>query len=294
MDRNCRFMGFSNAAVLARARGIGKTIAAPGLLAQRCGMVLRTAALEDITIEDADSFRHVGLVRALERRLRRDGATFAVPDADSAYSSDDTMLLNHAFWQPRGTLEVLPAPSLFADQLVHAGWHHVAGCALGDHAASSDGLLLAEAVASAFDIYLVGRLLGHAPDSSFLATQVPRMQEAAETAGASALDFERVLEQASREPERSFELLRQLLFDVATDLVACEDTHAAAAVLDRATERELWMLLHHYEVTTWVLYARAYATSRAPDSEVRRVDGALRAAPDALAWLEREWLGEPT
>ena len=41
---------------------------------------------------------------------------------------------------------------------------------------SPEGFLLGESIASAFDMYLVGRLLGHSPDASFLETQVPAME----------------------------------------------------------------------------------------------------------------------
>jgi hypothetical protein len=50
-------------------------------------------------------------------------------------------------------------------------------------------------------------------------------------------------------------------------------------------------LLHHYELSNWVLYARAYVgRAPGPDERVRAVDQALRAEGDALAWLTSEWL----
>ena len=42
----------------------------------------------------------------------------------------------------------------------------------------SSALFFAESIASAFDVYLVGRLIGQRPDSDFLQTQLPIMREA--------------------------------------------------------------------------------------------------------------------
>jgi hypothetical protein len=51
------------------------------------------------------------------------------------------------------------------------------------------------------------------------------------------------------------------------------------------------MLLHHYELPTWVLYARAYANDSEPNKTVRDADKAMRTAADSLAWLQTSWLG---
>ena len=50
-------------------------------------------------------------------------------------------------------------------------------------------------------------------------------------------------------------------------------------------------LLHHYQLSNWILYSRAYAV-RAGDTDevVRSLDAELRAAPDSLGWLEEHWL----
>ncbi|HZO13638.1 MAG TPA: hypothetical protein VFB62_10275, partial [Polyangiaceae bacterium] len=147
-------------------------------------MKLRPRSLDELTIVDEPSFRHVYLYADLKQRLRDDDVRFAVPEPDSPLSHDPQVtLLNLGFWHPGGIAEILPEDLIAADQLVHCAWHHLAARALGDEARSSDGLLMAEAVASAFDLYLVGRLLGHAPDSDFLETQVPAMTDAALASG---------------------------------------------------------------------------------------------------------------
>jgi hypothetical protein len=253
--------------------------------------MLRALALGDLTIDDERSFRHVGIYQELKRAMTAASPRFLAPDSNSGLARHDpVLLLNLAFWNPDDVAEVLVDDHLAADQLAHNAWHHLAHRALGEHARSADGMLLAEAIASAFDVYMVGRLVGHAPESDFLETQVPAMSEAAFAAGLDDSDFEKLIERMTREPERCFEELRELLFDTATALVIAPDLEAAGAVLSRASERSMGALLHHYELSSWILYARAYAASLEPCEHVRAIDRELRAADDPIAWLERHWL----
>ena len=247
-------------------------------------------ALDDITIEDASTLRHVGVYAALVLRLRRDGICFAIPDADELATQDATRLLNLAFWHPGGVAEILPEPVITADQLAHNAWHHVADEALGASSRSAAGLLLAESVASAFDVYLVGRLLGHVPDAPFLESQVPAMADAAAAAGLDEAGFERLLARMSEAPEGAFEQLRSLLYDVAIGLAESRDADEAATILAAHAEHPFAHLLHHYELPTWVPFARAYADPAAPSGPAEEADAALRAAPDAMAWLEDHWI----
>lgn len=258
-------------------------------------MPLRSLTLRQLTIDDEGSFRHVGLYHALKQVLIDDGFRFRVPAPGSpgAYWGR-VLFLNLTFWNASEPNDVLVSELIPADVVTHAAWHHLARRALSAPGGgpSADALFLGEAVASAFDLYLVGRLLGHAPDSSFLQTQVPAMADVAEDAGLSEQEFEALLESVAADPERAFEDLRALLFDAATALIGCDSVDRAADVLDGLAPRRFAPLLHHYELSNWILYARAYAPQAlGPDPRVRAVDTALRQAPVALDWLEREWLG---
>ncbi len=133
---------------------------------------------------------------------------------------------------------MLAGESIEADVVAHAAWHHLAarafapsaGGAAGDKSgrprealSAIDTLFLGEAIASAFDVYLVGRLLGHAPRSTFLETPVPAMAETASAAGLSERAFAALLADLARRPERAFEDLRELLCDATAALFACRD-----------------------------------------------------------------------
>ncbi len=199
------------------------------------------------------------------------------------------LLLNLGFWQPKDGGDVLIGERIPADVVAHVGWHHLASRALGSASATAVGMFLGESIASAFDLYLVGKFLVDAPRANFLTTQVPAMAEVAESAGLSATGFARLLEQMAAAPEDAFSELRALLFAVSTQLVRARGPEAAAAVLARHEKHRFFPLLHHYNLANWVLFARAHGA--AGDSRrVLQIDRALRRG-DALGWLTEHWLG---
>jgi hypothetical protein len=256
----------------------------------RTSSTLPSLTLAELGIDDEGSFRHVGLYAKLKSSLEQAGSQFAVCEGGLGRAQ----LLNLGFWRPGEWVEVLPEAFISADQVMHNAWHVLVGKWLGDSASSGPGLLLAESVASAFDVYLVGRLIGHSPDSDFLCSQVPAMREAAEEAGQSAPEFALLLEQFSRKPEESFEQFRQLLFNLSLALVGAADVvQADGIVREMCHAHPLGSLVHHYELPTWVLQARAAGGDLKQHPQVEAMDGALRQAVDAVQWLEENVVPDP-
>ena len=255
-------------------------------------LTLRTRTIDELVIEDERSFRHVGLYADLKEILRRDRYQVRILPASLAGRWDRALFLNLAYGGAGEGGDVLEGDHLPADVVAHAAWHHLAARAFGGGVQSADALFLGEAIASAFDVYLVGRLLGHAPESSFLETQVPAMAEAAEAAGLSDAAFEALLEGIARDPEGAFEDLRALLVDATRALVVCNGADEALAALAPFDARRFGPLLHRYELSNWVLYARAYAAGGlAPDAKAREIDRALRAdGVVAIDWLAEKWV----
>jgi hypothetical protein len=287
-------------------------------------LALQTRTIDELTIDDERSFRHVGLYADLKEVLRRDGYKVRILPESLSGRWDRALFLNLTFWGAGEGGDVLQESQIPADVVAHAAWHHLAARAFGvavdvarphsspssesaavqvarphsspssesGGALSADALFLGEAIASAFDVYLVGRLLGHAPESSFLETQVPAMAEAAQAAGLSDQGFEALLAGIARDPEGAFEDLRALLVDVTRALVVCTSADDALAALAPFDARRFGPLLHRYELSNWVLYARAYAgAALGPDPRVRLVDSALRAeGVVAIDWLTEKWV----
>jgi hypothetical protein len=260
---------------------------------------LRSITLDELTILDEASFAHVAVYAQLKRSLRDPSLRFCVPEPGSQLSWDRAAFLNLTFWNANEA-DVLCEDSIPADVVAHVAWHHLAAPQLArldpESAATptAAALFLAEAIASAFDLYLVGRLLHNTPDSDFIETQVSIMGEAAGEAGLSAPAFAALLEHVVADPERAFEDLRELLFDVSRDLLACSGARDAQLVLERFADHRFGSLLHHYQLSNWVLYARAFGAA-APNQEraVLELDATLRAAPVALDWLIEHWMERP-
>lgn len=251
-------------------------------------MRFRSVLLGDLEIEDEGSFSHVALYGDLKHIASEHRLSFLVPDRGEL-PWDDVALLNLTYWTP-GVADVLAAPRIPADVVAHVVWHHLCARSVPPGMKAN---LLGESVASAFDFYLVGRLLGRSPDSSFLETQVPRMAAAAEDAGADPEALETLLRDAAEEPERAFEDLRELLFDTSLALAEASSVEDAAAALSRAKEHRFGAIVHHYELSNWVI--RSKLERLAPDATkdeaaALEVDRALREAPDAVGWLEASWV----
>lgn len=256
--------------------------------------VLSNRTLDTLTIDDEKSFRHVALYGDLKEALIRARYPFRVLPESSAGRWDRALFLNLTFWGANDGGDILAEASLPADVVAHVAWHHLAARALADGpgaALSSAALFLGEAIASAFDVYLVGRLLGHAPKSEFLATQIPAMADSASAAGLEDDDFEVLLRGIADDPEKAFEDLRSLLFDATTSLMACKSASEALDALGSFDGHRFASLRHHYELSNWVLYARAYANDAGGAGDrAREIDRQLRAAPVSLDWLTKAWL----
>lgn len=258
-------------------------------------MALRTVSLDELTIDDERSLAGVALYARLKRALTKGGHRFHVPDARTSVSWDRALFLNLTYWSATEGADVLQEPRIAADVVAHAAWHHVANDRLarltGQSRPCVEAMLLSESIASAFDLYLVGRLLVSHPDSEFVTSQVPIMAECAEVAGLSDAGFEALMESVADDPERAFGELRALLYDASVALFACGDGPSAQRVLEGFEAHRFAALLHHYQLSNWILYGRAYG---APNAEASRAVGAvheaLKSAPDAIAWLDREWL----
>jgi hypothetical protein len=256
----------------------------------------RLVTLDDLTIDDRTSFSGIAIYARLEGILRGSGHRFRIPEEGQTVSWDRALFLNLTYWNEDEGADVLCDDHIPADVVAHVAWHEVVRRELARRSGptpappSPEALFLSESIASAFDLYLVGRLLARAPDCDFVTTQVPLMAECAQEAGLPQAGFSALLEEVVRQPERAFEDLRALLFEAASALVVCPGVADAQAVLERLADRRFAPLLHHYQLSNWILYARAYARPLGADPVATEVDGALRQAPVALEWLDRHFV----
>jgi hypothetical protein len=266
---------------------------------------LRSVSLDELTILDEADFAHVAAYAQLKRALRASGCQFRIPATASVpLSWDRAVFLNLTFWSADEGGDVLCDDNISADVIAHVAWHSVCATQLEKllpaqkapkkPKPSPSALFFGESIASAFDVYLVGRLIENVPDSDFLETQLPIMSEAAQEAGLSEDEFAALVSSMSQDPERAFEDLRALLFDVTRALLPCNNAIDAELVLERFADHRFGSLLHHFQLSNWLLYARAYGADD-PEQEraVLELDAKLRAAPVSLDWLLEHWVEQP-
>jgi hypothetical protein len=258
-------------------------------------MALRDAFLEELTIDDDAVFSGIALYRGLKRHLAESSHRFRVADSATPLSWDRALFLNLTFWSPQDGADVLCDDHVPADVLAHVALHHIVNAELakvaGDTVPSPAALFFGESIASAFDLYLVGRLIVNAPHADFIVTQLPIMAEAAEQAGLSEGAFAQLIDGVAHDPERAFEDMRVLLFDVSMALHGCAGVNDALAILTRHASHRFASLLHHCQLSNWILYARAHAKpDAAQDDAVRNFDAALRRAPCSLDLLAQNWV----
>jgi hypothetical protein len=257
-------------------------------------MPLRTVSLGELTIDDESAFASIPLYPRLKAVLAGAGHRFYLPAEGTAFSWDRALFLNLTFWNGDEGSDVLVDEHLAADVVTHIAWHHVVGgrvARAAGGARSALAMLFSESIASAFDLHMLGRLWREAPGSEFVTTQVPILSEAAQEAGMTDDDFATLMTELSDDPDRAFEDLRQLLFDAGSALLSCRDVVSAQEQLERFAGHRFAALLHHYQLSNWILYARAYAVAAPPaDEVVRGFDASLRQAPRSLTWLAENWL----
>lgn len=107
--------------------------------------------LDQLTVEDERSFRHVGLYGDLAQIVAESGYRFRVLPKGKGPRVQRALLLNLTFWDGQGG-DVLVDERLAADVVTHVAWHHLGAESMGAAAATPIGLSFNEAIASAFDL----------------------------------------------------------------------------------------------------------------------------------------------
>jgi hypothetical protein len=253
---------------------------------------LQRVTLDALRIDDERAFSHIGLYGELKQVLHKSQQQFLIPAPGATLSWDRATFLNLTYWNVGLATDVLCEARIPADVVAHIAWHSLAATNLhGNAAPTAQAMLFGEAIASAFDLYLIGRMVNHVPDAEFVETQIPIMAEAAAEAGADEAAFTALIESVAENPEQAFEDLRALLFDAARQLLTCTTPESAQTVFESLAGHRFGCLLHHYQLSNWLLHVRAHgAHDEAIDATVADMDAQLRAAPVSLNWLAEHWL----
>jgi len=172
-------------------------------------------------------------------------------------------LLNLVHWDVATHLEYLDERAVYADQLCHFAAHQLIDALLGSR--DPYALLFAEAFASALDFYLLGKLIQAGEETGFLIETIESF-----TTYYELYDSEDQLELVlTRTGEAPFTLMAEVadyLFQCAILLMSKADPGEIMQALGWLAEGPLYPLVHHYNVSNWVLAIRVRCPAPGPDT----------------------------
>ena len=225
-------------------------------------------ALTDLTIYEAEPFRRaeIGLLDAALLVLK-DHRFIHLPGKGLSKMVD---LLN---WRAGARCEHIESRGIFADQAVHFAIHHVLEGVLGGRQPQT--VLLAECVASASDMYLLGKLSEAGEETGFLSETIESYCSYYEMYAAEAEQLEHLLSAFLDDPFKTMAETAIFLFSFGTALLG---PNWNRAVLTEMTANPYYPLVHHYNLTNWILSIRAQFPGRLVDDA-----GFLAETPPFLA-----------
>jgi hypothetical protein len=244
-------------------------------------MMLRRVLVKHVRIDDDRAFQSMPLYADLKQHLWRRRAHVRVLQPGQHWPR--SQLLNLVHWGDGGG-DVLLAERMPADVLCHMAWHSVCEQTLG-RAQTARAMLLGESVASAFDAYMIGFFLRRARMPASLQAHVEELMDDAASV-ASVKEVRGMLQCFAQDPAAAFGQLQHLLWRASLALLQARSASAAASSLARLDEHPFAMLLPHYALSTWVLYAKAYGTDNAQQgAHVMRLHRTLQKPGHALVRL---------
>ena len=208
--------------------------------------------IEALEVFEEDRFRRAGieLYDLAFGFLRRTGVQFRILPQGMGLSR----VVNHLIWQADHHLEFLDGKIIHPDQVIHVATH----CLLDRlwPEAGPERLLLAETLASATDLYLLGKLMRAGEEATFLEDTLGSFDYYFELYGSTSPPLEELLQTIHDAPFRAMMDLSDYLFRFCLPFLRGTIDEQT---LTRSVEKNqpFYPLIHHYHVTNWILNLRA-------------------------------------
>ena len=202
--------------------------------------------LEEMAVVEEDAFRRAGLdLLGHSRRMLKDLRIARVPEGRGI-----ARLVNLLQWDVGEHMEYLDGEVVAADQVVHFAMHHIWDQKLGsDHPLK---MLFAECMASASDIYLVGKLSHAGEETDFLADTLESFGSYFEMYS-SEEELEELVIQVVEEPFETMIEAARYLFELGSCLL---EQVIDMDKLILFQDHLFYPLAHHYNISNWVLTIR--------------------------------------
>ena len=227
-------------------------------------------ALSDLAIDEADAFRRAGIdLLDAALPLLKNHRFIVTPGKGLARLAD---LLN---WRAGALCEHIDRRGVSADQVIHFAIHHVLDQNLEEN--HPGAVLLAECLASASDLYLLGKLSQAGEETAFLSDTIESMCSYYEMYAAEPDHLEQFFAAFLENPFETMVETACFLFHFGAAFLKSEPD---LAVLTRFSENARYPLVHHYNLTNWILTIRA----RFPDHKTENLDY----SPERMKFLADE------
>lgn len=159
-------------------------------------------------------------------------------------------LVNLLQWQVDQQLEYLDGDAVAADQVVHFALHHLWHRRIGsDHPFD---LLFAECMASASDLYLLGKLSNGGEETDFLVDTLDSFGSYYEIYSSESR-LEKLVARILENPYQTMSAAVDYLFRLGVALLSPQINLEALA---RFQDDLLYPLAHHYNISNWILTIR--------------------------------------
>ena len=226
--------------------------------------------LDDLPIYEEDLFLEAGiellpLAKALVQCNHTRFTRFP-------HSKGIARIVNLLEWESHAYHEFLDGEGIFADQVVHVAIHQAVDKMTGGR--HPENMLLAEALASSSDVYLIGQLSRAGCETDFLAETLESLGSYFEMYGEGESQLAAFLEQVLARPFETMVAVSDYLYEFCMPLLYPDSVSEMAAQLRELERQPFYPLIHHYNTTNWILTIRATYPQWYPDSggtaEVRK------------------------
>ncbi len=192
-------------------------------------------------------------------------------------------IINLLEWQSHAYHEYLDGEGIFVDQVVHIALHQaVDELSGGRHPESA---LLAEAYASASDLYLLGKLSQAGVECDFVVETLESLGSYYEMYADGDNAMSRLLEQLLIDPYQTMVDVAHYLMQFCQPLLYSCSLPEVMDEIQRLETDLFYPLVHHYNTTNWILTIRSQYPQWYPDP------GAVDKIKKRLGTSETHFLG---
>jgi len=229
---------------------------------------MKRVSIAEITLEDRAEYAAAGLdglVAAAVKLLAAAGVELGLMPAGKG----SARLANLLAWRVEDGLELIDDLVCPCDQVIHMAAHQWMDSELGHD--DPHGVLTAEAVASAVDFWLLGRLADAGREPDFIAETLESFTFYFERYGGGDRALEALLETVLAEPWTATSRLVRYLSETGSRLLYPTGPERLITDVGDLVGDDLYPLLHHYNMGQWIAAMRArFPEPRAPRDRVRR------------------------